>query len=332
MTRAEQPTAHNWAPDEALVADSRERAVRALLRQPQLKRLWSAHLVGSVADVLALLVLVVLALQAAISEGSFGGGARGAALAVAAVFGARVLATLLFGAVLLGPLTSLTSPDGPLDRRWTMLVADGLRAALLIVAPLFIDWTPDNALAVVLVIVFVSGVAERFWTVCRESAAPALLPAPPLEGATVRPLPDHMDALRRLSLRTAFAAVPIAALALVAVSLVSNMLGAGIDWFHLHQAALASYVAAGLFAASLSVVTFLELPDARTPRARSPLEGLRRPKTGTADDRGRTGAIPLLVPPARPSPGRSRPPSPSPCWTPSTWAADRCSTGCWCWP
>ncbi|WP_328449917.1 dTMP kinase [Streptomyces sp. NBC_00386] len=296
MTRAEQPTAHNWAPDEALVADSRERAVRALLRQPQLKRLWSAHLVGSVADVLALLVLVVLALQAAISEGSFGGGARGAALAVAAVFGARVLATLLFGAVLLGPLTSLTSPDGPLDRRWTMLVADGLRAALLIVAPLFIDWTPDNALAVVLVIVFVSGVAERFWTVCRESAAPALLPAPPLEGATVRPLPDHMDALRRLSLRTAFAAVPIAALALVAVSLVSNMLGAGIDWFHLHQAALASYVAAGLFAASLSVVTFLELPDARTPRARSPLEGLRRPKTGTADDRGRTGAIPLLVP------------------------------------
>ncbi|MFF2361805.1 dTMP kinase [Streptomyces sp. NPDC058122] len=296
MTRAEQPTAHNWAPDEALVADSRERAVRALLRQPQLKRLWSAHLVGGVADVLSLLVLVALALQAAISEGSFGGGARGAALAVAAVFGARVLATLLFGAVLLGPLTSLTSSEGPLDRRWTMLVADGLRAALLIVAPLFIDWTPDNALAVLLVIVFVSGVAERFWTVCRESAAPALLPAPPPEGATVRPLPDHMDALRRLSLRTAFVAVPIAALALVTVSLVSNMLGAGIDWFHLHQVALASYVAAGLFAASLSVITFLELPDARTPRARSPLEGLRRPKTGTGGDKGRTGAIPLLVP------------------------------------
>ncbi|MET8132849.1 dTMP kinase [Streptomyces sp. NPDC005251] len=296
MTRAEQPTAQNWAPDDSLVADSRERAVRALLRQPQLKRLWSAHLVGGVADALALLVLVVLTLQAAISEGSFGGGARGAALAVAAVFGARVLATLLFGAVLLGPLTSLTSPDGLLDRRWTMLGADGLRAALLIVAPLFIDWTPDNALAVLLVIVFVSGVAERFWTVCRESAAPALLPAPPLEGATVRPLPDHMDALRRLSLRTAFVAVPIAAVTLVVVSLVSNLLGAGIDWFDQHQAALASYVAAGLFAASLSVITFLELPDARTPRARSPLEGLRRPKTGTGVDKGRTGAIPLLVP------------------------------------
>ncbi|MFF6997882.1 dTMP kinase [Streptomyces sp. NPDC008313] len=296
MTRAEQPTAHDPAPDTALVADSRERAVRALLRRPQLKRLWSAQLVGGVGDTLALLVLVVLVLQAAVLEGSFGDGYRGVAVAVAAVFGARALATLLFGAVLLGPLTALTSQEGPLDRRWTMVGADGLRAALLIVAPLWIDWTPDSALAVLLVTAFVSGVAERFWTVCRESAAPALLPAPPPEGATVRPLPDHMDALRRLSLRTQFVAVPLGAAALVLVSLISNLLGAGIDWFDQHQVALSSYVAAGLFAASLSVLTYLELPDTRTPRARSPLEGLRRPRTGTGVDKGRTGAVPLLVP------------------------------------
>ncbi|MFF6880509.1 dTMP kinase [Streptomyces sp. NPDC012474] len=295
MTRADHPTAPQPAPDDALVADSRERAVRALLRRPQLKRLWSAQLVGGVGDTLALLVLVVLALQTAVAEGSFGGGYRGVAFAVATVFGVRILATLLFGAVLLGPLTALTSQDGPLDRRWTMVGADGLRAALLIVAPLWIDWTPDNALAVLLVTAFVMGVAERFWTVCRESAAPALLPAPPPEGATVRPLPDHMDALRRLSLRTGFVAIPLAAVALVVAALFNNLLGAGIDWFGQHQAALASYVAAGLFAASLSVLTFLELPGTRTPRARSPLEGLRRPKTGTGADKGRTGAVPLLV-------------------------------------
>ncbi|MFC8520193.1 dTMP kinase [Streptomyces sp. NPDC057257] len=295
MTRAEQPTAHHPAPDDALVADSRERAVRALLRQPQLRRLWSAHLTGSVGDALTLFVLVLLALQAAISEGSFGGDYRGVAFAVATVFGVRILATLLFGAVLLGPLTSLTSQDGPLDRRWTMVGADGIRVLALIVAPLWIDWTPDDALAVLLVTAFVTGVAERFWTVARESAAPALLPAPPLEGATVRPLPDHMDALRRLSLRTSFVAIPLAAAALVAAGLLNNLLGTGIDWFEQHQAALASYVAAGLFAASLSVVTFLELPETRTPRARSPLEGLRRPKTGAGVDKGRTGAIPLLV-------------------------------------
>ncbi|MFJ3308633.1 dTMP kinase [Streptomyces sp. NPDC086549] len=295
MTRAEQPTALTTAPDDTLVADSRERAVRALLRHPQLKRLWSAHLVSGVGDALALLVLVLLVLQAAIAEGSFGGGYRGAAFAVATVFGARILATLLFGAVLLGPLTSLTSQDGPLDRRWTMVGADGLRAALLIIAPLWIDWTPADAPAVLLVVAFVTGVAERFWSVCRESAAPALLPAPPPEGATVRPLPDHMDALRRLSLRTGFVAVPLAAVALVVASLINNLLGTVSAWFAQHQAALGSYVAAGLFAASLSVLTSLELPGTRTPRARSPLEGLRRPKTGTGTDTGRTGAIPLLV-------------------------------------
>lgn len=295
MTRAEQPTAHHPAPDDALVADSRERAVRALLREPQLKRLWSAQLVGGVGDALALLVFVLLVLQAAIAEGSFGGGYRGAAFAVATVFGVRILATLLFGAVLLGPLTSLTSPDGPLDRRWTMVGADGLRAVLLIVAPLWIDWTPDDALALLLVTVFVTGVAERFWTVARESAAPALLPAPPLEGATVRPLPDHMDALRRLSLRTGFVTIPLGAVTLVVAALFNNLLGVGIAWFDQHQAALASYVAGGLFAGCLSIVTFLELPSVRTPRARSPLEGLRRPRTATGVDAGRTGAIPLLV-------------------------------------
>ncbi|MFD5336658.1 dTMP kinase [Streptomyces hawaiiensis] len=295
MTRADHPTAPQPAPDDALVADSRERAVRALLRRPQLKRLWSAQLVGGVGDTLALLVLVLLTLQTAVAEGSFGGGYRGVAFAVATVFGVRILATLLFGAVLLGPLTALTSQDGPLDRRWTMVGADGLRAVLLIVAPLWIDWTPENALAILLVTAFVTGVAERFWTVCRESAAPALLPAPPPEGATVRPLPDHMDALRRLSLRTGFVAIPLAAVALVVAALFNNLLGTGIDWFGQHQAALASYVAAGLFAASLSVLTFLELPGTRTPRARSPLEGLRRPKTGSGTDKGRTGAMPLLV-------------------------------------
>ncbi|MFD4754446.1 dTMP kinase [Streptomyces sp. NPDC058426] len=292
---SESPTS-----DSALVADSRERAVRALLRSQPLKRLWSAQFVGGVGDVLALLVLVVLVLQSAVLQDSFGGGYRGAALAVAAVVGARLVATLLFGAVLLGPLTALTAPEGPLDRRWTMTAADGVRAALLIVAPLWIDWTPDNALALLLVTVFVAGLAERLWTVCRESAAPALLPAPPVEGDAVRPLPDHLRALRTLSVRTSFLAIPAAALTLVVVTLVGNLLGAGLDWFALHQAALASYVAAGFFAASLSVVSALELPGGRTPRPRSPLEGLRRPRTagaedGGARDKGRTGAVPALV-------------------------------------
>ncbi|MFI1430621.1 dTMP kinase [Streptomyces lydicus] len=305
MTRAEQPTVVTPT-SGALAADSRERAVRALLRFPPLKRLWSAQFVGGIGDALSMLVLVILALQAALyvplgGQAVFGGGYRGAALAVTAVFAARMLSTLLFGAVLLGPLTTLTAPSGPLDRRWTMIGADVLRLALLVIAPLWIDWAPGDALAWLLVTVFVTGVAERFWTVSRESAAPGLLPVPPPEGAAVRPLPDNLDALRRLSLRTTFVSLPIAAAALVVVTLLSKLLGTGIDWFHLHQAALGSYVAAGLFAASVSILYFIELPGADTPRPRSPLEGLRRPKAPAPQgekagaDKGRTGAIPALV-------------------------------------
>lgn len=304
MTRAEQPDRLGDS-DAALVADSQERAVRALLRHQPLRRLWGAQVAGGVGDALALLVLVLLGLQAAVAAGALGGGYRGAAFAVAAVVGTRLLATVLFGAVLLGPLTSLTRPDGPLDRRWTMIGADGLRIALLVIAPLWIDWTPENALWYLLGTVFVTGAAERLWTVCREGAAPALLPAPPLEGDAVRPLPDHLGALRRLSQRTGFLAVPAAAAVLLVATLVGNLLGAGIDWFSLHQAALGSYVAAGLFAASVTGLYVMALPGGATPRPRSPLEGLRRPSAAGTDsagegkgrtgDKGRTGALPLLV-------------------------------------
>src|SRR5690349_15621036 len=294
MTRAEQPTVVSPTSD-ALAADSRERAVRALLRIPPLKRLWSAQLVGSTGDALALLVLVLLSLQAAVLEGSFGSGYRGAAFAVAAVFGARIISTLLFGAVLLGPLTALTAPGGPVDRRWLMIGTDGLRLALLVVAPLWIDWTPAHALTMLLVTVFVAGAAERLWTIAKESAAPALLPPPPIEGAAVRPLPDHLDPLRRLSLRTDFAAVPLAAAVLLVATFVGRLLGSGLDWFSFHQAALGSYVAAGLFSASISTLYFLALPGTQTPRPRSPLEGLRRPSAGNGPDKGRTGSIPLIV-------------------------------------
>ncbi|MDQ0795625.1 dTMP kinase [Streptomyces sp. B1I3] len=294
MTRAEQPLVVSPTSD-TLAADSRERAVRALLRVPPLKRLWSAQLVGSIGDALALLVLVLLSLQAAVLEGSFGAGYRGAAFAVAAVFGARILSTVLFGAVLLGPLTALTAPGGPVDRRWLMIGADGLRLALLVIAPLWIDWLPDKALMMILVTVFVTGAGERLWSVAKESAAPALLPGPPLEGAAVRPLPDHHEALRRLSLRTNFLAVPAAAAVLLVAALVGNLLGSGLDWFSFHQAALGSYIAAGLFAASISTLYFLTLPGTPTPRPRSPLEGLRRPATGAGPDKGRTGSLPLVV-------------------------------------
>ena len=304
MTRAEQPEVVDpagGATDEALAADSRERARRALLQVPSLRRLWEAQFAGGIGDALALLVLVLLTMQAALhvpedgGEPLFGGEYRGLALAVTLTLAARLAATALAGVVLLRPLAGLLAPSGPLDRRWTMIGADALRAVLLIIAPLWIDWTPDSAYAYLLATVVLTGLAERVWTIARDSVAPALLPPPPPEGAAVRPLPDHHEALRRLWLRSGYLALPVAAAILILAGLVNNLLATALDWFGDHQAALASYVAAGFFAAAISVLYFLRLPQEEPRRPVSPLDGLRRPTTGTTPERGRTGAIGVLV-------------------------------------
>ncbi|WP_049576822.1 dTMP kinase [Streptomyces sp. SBT349] len=303
MTRAEQPEVVDparGATDEALAADSRERARRALLQVPELRRLWEARVTGGIGDALGTLVLLLLAVQAALyapagGEPVFGGDYRGVALALTVALGVRLVATLLAGVLLLGPIAGLLAPSGPLDRRWTMIGADGLRVGLLIVAPLWIDWVPDSAYVWILLTILVTGLAERVWTVARDSVAPALLPAPPLEGAAVRPLPDHQEALRRLWLRSGYVTIPAAAAVLVAAGLISNLLATQLDWFAEHQAAMGSYVAAGFFAAAISVVYFLKLPGTEPRRPVSPLEGLRRPSAGTGTDKGRTGAISVLV-------------------------------------
>ncbi|MEW1858938.1 dTMP kinase [Streptomyces sp. NPDC088194] len=297
MTRSEQPAQPATDVTEAfatdLSADSRERAVGALLKIPTLRKLWSAQLTGAVADRLGLLVLLVLTVQATVTAHSFGGGYRGVAYAVAAVFAARLVATLLFGAVLLGPLTGLTAESGPLDRRWTMIGADGVRLALFIVAPLWVTWVPHSAHLWLLATAFAAGLAERLWTVAKDGAAPGLLP--PAGDTSVRPAPDHLATLHRLDLRTSFVALPLAAASLVVVTLVNTLIAVGVDWFHLHQVALSSYVAAGLFSSSMAVLYLLELPAGSAAKPHSPLQGLRLPKGPAGAERGRTGALPLLV-------------------------------------
>ncbi|MBY8881409.1 dTMP kinase [Actinacidiphila acidipaludis] len=296
MTRSEQPAHPADAPDTFatdLAADSRERAVGALLKIPALRRLWSAQITGAVADRLGMLVLLLLTVQAVASSHAFQGGYRGAAFAASAVFAARMVATLLFGAVLLGPLSALTAEGGPLDRRWTMIGADAVRLALFIIAPLWITWVPDSAHIWLLVTAFVTGAADRLWAVAKDGAAPVLLP--PSGDTSVRPGPDRLATLHRLDLRTSFVALPLAAAVLVVVTMINTLIALGADWFHLHQVALSSYVAAGLFSSSIAILYLLELPSGTTARPRSPLEGLRLPKGPAGAERGRTGTLPLLV-------------------------------------
>ena len=338
MTRAEQPTVVTPT-SGALAADSRERAVRALLRFPPLKRCGAPNSSGASAMPCPCLSWYCSPFRRRYTyrwaARPFGGGYRGAALAVTAVFAARMLATLLFGAVLLGPLSALTAPSraaGPAlddDRRGR------LRLALLVVAPLWIDWTPDDALAVAAG----HGLRHRRRRTLvdrvRESAAPGLLPAPPPEGAAVRPLPDNMDALRRLSLRTAFVALPIAAAALVVVTLISKLLGTGIDWFDAPPGR-ARLVRRRRAVRRLRIDPLLHrAPRCARRRGRAPLW---RDCAGRQANGGQPAPTRAVRAPSRcwcwPAP-RSPPPSPrpsrSPCCTPTTWTAARPPSRCWCW-
>ncbi|MBP0455090.1 dTMP kinase [Kitasatospora sp. RG8] len=318
MTSEEQPTpsaaaaARAGMPDLAEVAPAGtpgERA-RALLRLRPYRRLWITQLIGGTADRLGLLVLLALTVIAAALGGQFGDLPRSLAFAVAAVFAVRLAATVLVGAALLGPVHGLLS--GKLDRRWTLFGADVLRAVLIGVAPWWIVWLgsgsgaearPSGAATYLLLgTVFVTGAAERVWAIAKAAAVPALLPpanpyAPPAER---RPSAANLDTVGTLDRRTGWATVPLAAVALVALTLVGNVFAAvASDWLRAHQTTFAALGAAALFAVSAVRVYQHELPGGPVSVApHSPLRGLRAPTDaapGPALGKGRTGSAPYFT-------------------------------------
>ncbi|WP_327678458.1 dTMP kinase [Kitasatospora sp. NBC_00458] len=315
MTSEEQPTpsaaeaARAGTPDlpEVAPAGTTGERVRALLRLRPYRRLWTTQLISGTADRLGLLVLLALTVVATALGGQFGDLPRSLAFAVAAVFAARLAATGLVGAALLGPVHGLLT--GRLDRRWTLLGADALRAVLIAVAPWWTVWLggtgaePSGAATwVLLATVFLTGAAERVWTIGKAAAVPALLPpanpfAPPAER---RPSAANLASVRTLDHRTGWATVPLAAAALVALTLLDNVFAAlGSDWLRAHQTTFAALGAAALFAVSAVRIHLQELPGGVVPVApHSPLQGLRAPTDATpgpALAKGRTGSAPYFT-------------------------------------
>ncbi|MEZ0091367.1 dTMP kinase [Streptacidiphilus sp. EB129] len=282
------PAADSAVPAVATVTPggSASDRARALLRVRPYRALWQAQLFGTVGDRLGLLTLLVLAVVAADSDGSFGGGYRGAMVTIATVFVVRLLATLFFGALLLDPLAQLLRR---VDRRWTLLGADLLRVALLAVAPFWIVWDQATALVWLLLTVFLTGAAERVWTITRESVAEGLLPtaAPGVPPVNQRPVLRHVD------LWTGYTAVPLAAAALALLTLVENGLASGAGWLSGHTGTLAAFGAAGFLLTSVVLLFRQELPRPGATGApvppRSPLTGLRAP-TDVAATRGTDAA------------------------------------------
>ncbi|MEY9875718.1 dTMP kinase [Streptacidiphilus sp. MAP12-33] len=263
---------------------------RALLRGRAYGRAWRAQAVGTLGDRLALLTLLALTVRAVIGAQALGGGYSATLLALAAAFGARLLGTLLFGAVLLAPLAQLTRR---LDRRQLLLGAEAARAALLACALFWVTWAGTHAWIWLLVTVFVAAALERVVTVTRESFAEALLPSATPGHAPV----DQRPVLRHIDLWTGYATIPLAALGFVVLMLLNQGIGQGVSWLSAHPLALAGFGAAALFAAAGALYFRQELPDAEAdgPRPfepRSPLTNLRAPGDVTPGlaARGRTGS------------------------------------------
>ena len=282
MTSAERPGSDRPLP--AARADA-ERA-QAFLRVLPYRRMWRTQLLGGIGDRLGLLVLLVLVWTAAGSSGTFGGGYRGLLLAVASVFAVRLAGTVLFGAVLLGPVARLAHR---LDRRWTLVGADALRVVLLAVAPFWLAWTGSTSVIWLLVSVLALAAAERVGTVVRESLGGQLLPGAEPGRAAV----DQRPALRAIDRWTGYASVSLAAAALIVLMLIENGLATGADWLNVHLGALPAFGAAGFLLASAVLAHRQELPPApAVPAApRSPLANLRAPADTALGlgPRGRTG-------------------------------------------
>ncbi|WP_051710757.1 dTMP kinase [Streptomyces sp. NRRL S-350] len=314
MTSEEQPTpsagpaATAATPDlpEVAPAGTPSDRTRALLRTRPYRRLWTTQLVGGTADRLGLLVLLALTVIAAAQGSLFGDLPRSLAFALAAVLAVRVVATGVVGVALLGPVHRLVA--GKLDRRWTLVGADALRALLIGLAPWWSVWLgsgpkPSGAATyVLLATVFVTGAAERVWGIAKAAAVPGLLPpanpyAPPAEQ---RPAAAHLETVRGIDRFTGWVTVPLAAVGLVGFTLLNNIGAAvGSDWLRAHQLTFAALGAAGLFTASAARGYLQQLPGGPVAVAPvSPLRGLRAPTDaapGPALGKGRTGSAPYFT-------------------------------------
>ena len=273
MTSAEQPIEPvATAPLTVVPGGSLAERAGALLRVRSYQKLWRTQLLGATGDRLALLVLVVLVVQVAVTGSASDQVYRHALLGIAAVLGARLLASLAVGVLLLGPVHRLLDRA---DRRWVLFGTDVLGAALIGVAPFWTVWVHSTAAIWLIVTAFVLGAAERLGAIAREAVAGRLLPSP-TPGV---PVADQAPVLRHIDRRTGYAALPLAAAALAAFSLIENGIASGGSWLGHHVGTVSAFGAAGFLVAAAVLLYLEELPSvpAGSTAPRSPLASLRAP-------------------------------------------------------
>jgi dTMP kinase len=220
------------APDEA----------RNVLAITPFRRLWVSLSLSSLGDWLSLLALMSLA---AIFT------ADGPTL-VRYLAVAGVVLIKLAPSIVLSPLVAAVADR--LDRRWTMVVGDVLRALLYASIPLVGLFFPGFALEWLLIAAFLAEVVELFWTPARDAAIPTLVPRKLLGQAN------------RMTLLVVYGTAPVAALLFAALASVGNLLGALVPSLASPEADVALYLNGLMFLAAAIVVAGLPIPKHKSAK------------------------------------------------------------------
>ncbi|MBM3721588.1 MAG: MFS transporter, partial [Actinobacteria bacterium] len=209
------------------------RASEHVLRIPAFRKLWNAMSFSSFGDWLGLLATTALAQQLA------GGDYATANFAIAGVFIARLLPS-----VILGPIAGVIADR--FDRKKVMVIGDILRAALFISIPLV-----GNYLWLYIATVLVECVT-LFWSPAKEATVPNLVPKNKLENAN------------QMSLFAAYGSAPIAALAFSFLSVSATAVGATFGLEDYSAVDLALYLDALSFLFSAITISRIEIPKKHT--------------------------------------------------------------------
>ncbi|WP_406297399.1 dTMP kinase [Embleya sp. NBC_00888] len=222
MTHAEQQ-----APDSAIPPRQVEptEGIGGVLSIRPFRRFWFAVAASALGDWLALLALTSAALWTV--EGDY----REHATAVAVVFALRMLPAALVASVA-GAIVD------HLDRRWTLVTCDVIRALVLVSVPLVDEmWWVWGATAAVGVVGALAGPA-------RDATVPNLVPR------------QRLGTANQFNLVTSYGAAPAAALLFILGALIGTAFSHDVSMFVEHPSNLACYTAGAVFLAA-SVFAFL---------------------------------------------------------------------------
>ncbi|MBU3693035.1 MAG: dTMP kinase [Candidatus Nanopelagicaceae bacterium] len=202
---------------------------QSVLSIPAFRRLWNAMAFSSFGDWLGLLATTALAQQLA------GGNYATANFAIAGVFIARLLPS-----VILGPLAGVIADK--FDRKKVMVIGDILRALLFLSIPIVGNYFWLYTATVLIECV------TLFWSPAKEATVPNLVPKNRLENAN------------QVSLFAAYGTAPIAAILFSLLSIFITGISAALSLGQNSAVDLALYINALSFLFSAYTISQLEIP------------------------------------------------------------------------